>query len=167
MDQPRTPGRSLRAPSVKAFGLTGLTLLFLSTLLAGCSGSGKSNTVQGKVTLDGQPVSGVVTFIGPSKKKEAEKSSPINLADGMYSISDPELGVNTIIITGGLGGGGPGVGATRQPTGDMTKMTKDMMKDMTPQTGVAPPEKYANPATSGLSLEVKGGKQVHDLPLSK
>ncbi len=161
MDQPRT----LRHPRLrlwtKLVGLTTLTVVFA----IGCSGGTKTNAVKGKVTLDGQPVAGVVTFVGPSKKKS---SSPIKVDDGTYQINDAELGDNQIYIEKGLGAGGPGAVFSGGGNVGMREMPKDMGKDMPkPAMGVEPPEKYTNPSTSGLHFNVTGGTQEHDITLTK
>ena len=127
-------------------------------LVAGCGSGGKDakDQVTGKVTLDGKPVSGVVSFVFGDK----EISSPIG-TDGTYQIISPPTGTNKIYVKGGLGAGAPTVKGEMPKSGapEMPKLGGD-------STGVAPPTKYGAVTTSGLTFEVKGGKQTYDIVLT-
>jgi len=131
--------------------------LFAAVLLVGCSGSGPSTLVTGKVTLDGKQVTGTVTFTGPDNK---EVTSPIG-PDGMYHITDPALGENKVSVKGMLG-----VGGIAGPTPPPGKGSPPMPgKTSTAGSGVNPPPKYASP-DNGLKYTVKRGKQNYDIPLT-
>jgi hypothetical protein len=157
---PRNPGRT---GSIPVCCRAGLILAVVAVLFssAGC-GKPKTNTVSGKVTLNGEPVAGEVTFIGPSKKKT---SSPIT--DGKYKVVDVEAGENQITVAT-LGAGGPArVGPANMPQG-MQGIPGDPMKGMPVpsegSTGKPPPEKYATPG-NGLSFDVKPGSNDYDITL--
>lgn len=139
-------------------------LLFASFLIAtGCQQKGPKNLVEGKVTFKGGLVEGTVTFLGPDGKSVSAPIGP----DGIYHIADPSLGENKI---GVAGLGAPGMGSTKadmNPHVPGSKKTKGMeeMKTSPGALGVAPPAKYKDPEKSGLSYNVKGGKEKKDLDL--
>src|SRR5271170_475352 len=87
----------------RAFLLTGrgsrcFLLLVLMGMVLGCGGpAGPKNTVSGKVTLEGQPVAGIVVFLSGDGK---EVSGPINYLDGTYQIPDPPSGQVSIVVKG-------------------------------------------------------------------
>jgi len=138
----------LRKLSARFFcGLIVASLVAVVGCGGGSSGPGK-DSVSGKVTLNGAAVSGTVTFIGPDNRPV---ESPIR-PDGGYTIEKPSVGANRITVRGML-----------QP-----KLPKDAPPTGTTAggSGASPPEKYANPNTSNLSFEVKGGKQTYDIPLT-
>ncbi|MBM3979870.1 MAG: hypothetical protein FJ304_06230 [Planctomycetes bacterium] len=106
------------------------------------------NEVTGKVTLGDKAVSGQVVFVYSDGK---ELSSPIS-GDGSYSIPDPPAGSVKVCVRG--------MGGAVVPKGT------DIPKDAPGMgAGVAPPAKYANVATSGLTYDVKAGKQEYNIPL--
>jgi len=125
-----------------------LTLLIAAIFTAGCDKGGASNVVSGKVTLDGEPVSGVVVFIGADSK---EASAPAGI-DGAYKIENPPLGQCKILVKGTAGITG------MAPPKDAPAMGKQ---------GLAPPPKYGAPNSSDLSYEVKAGKHTHNIELKK
>jgi len=130
-------------------------LLLLSVLLwgAGCGPKGPKNSVSGKVTLNGKAVAGQVSFIGPDGK---EITSGIN-PDGTYMIPDPPTGQAKIVVKGMPGGGGvAGVQGTK---------TIEAPGATTAEVGVPPPLKYAAP-DNGLTFNVTGGKQTHNIELT-
>lgn len=143
--------------SVVALGLAAVVSLGL-----GCSGKLK-NEVTGKVTLDGKAVSGNLIFVGADKKELA----PILLKpDGSYTTDLPP-GEYTVAVRGmaGVGGGpAPMSTPTTVPSG-VTKMP-EMPGGAGSLGGTAPPEKYADAATSGLTFKSTGGKQTKDFPLT-
>jgi hypothetical protein len=136
--------------------LAGAVAALLPVLfVAGCGGSSTSHyTVSGKVTINGKPpVSGsTVVFIGPDNK---ERSGAIQ-DDGSYSVTDPSLGDNRIVVKGpsAMIASTPPPGAANMP-------------GMGPAAGgMAVPKKYENPG-NGLSYTVtKAKQQTHDLPLT-
>jgi hypothetical protein len=144
-------------------GFVALGLLAGLSLLAGCGGgggldSGAKNEVNGKVTLGDKPVGGQVVFVYPDGK---EAISPI-AADGSYLMPDPPTGLAKVYIKPLGGAGGPkGV-----PKGVPKGAPEMPAEGPGGPAGVAPPRKYQSVATSGLSFEVKTGKQTFNIPLS-
>jgi len=111
--------------------------------LAGCGPT--SGRVSGTVTIDGKPLDyGMVDFRGTS----GVASAPV--IDGAYA-------------------------AEQVPVGAVGIAVRSM-----PRPAIAPPsslgttahhgslpDRYLDPATSGLSVEVRGGQQRHDLSLTE
>lgn len=133
--------------------------LLALAVAAGCGGGGKEakNQVTGKVTMDGKPVNGTVVFVTSDNK---ELQSPIGSTDGTYQIIDAPNGSMKIYIKGSLAGTG---GALKEPPkgGPGPDMAKGLGG-----AGVDAPAKYGSAATSGLTFEVKGGKQEHNITLT-
>lgn len=137
-------------------GRAGLFLLF-AFLTLGCdkSGKGGANEVTGKVTLGDQPVAGDVVFVYADGK---ELATPI--VDGKYTMPDAPTGPVKVFIRPGLAAsgklvapkGGPEAGGGIPVAGGGSG-------------GAAPPQQYQSAATSGLTYEVKAGKQTYDIPL--
>src|SRR5262245_39277093 len=121
-----------------------LSLFAFLVLLAGCGKSEKLHDVSGKVLLDDQPLPmGTVTFVPDKSKGNNAKASCVGAvqADGTYSLGyEGKSGVPA-------GWYKVGVSASGMPT-TMPEMGKPMP--------VAPKiaGKYANPETSGISIEV-------------
>lgn len=128
-----------------------LSLFLLLTAMVcglGCSSNKDKDSVSGKVTLNGKPVTGIVAFIYPDNK---EVTGPIQ-AEGKYTISNPPAGEVKVVVKGGIIGGkvvAP-TGATGAPSGPVVE---------------SPPAKYASP-NNGLTFTVKGGHQTYDIPLT-
>lgn len=118
---------------------------------AGCGG-GKSKTesVSGKVTLEGKPVSGEITFVCSDGKEIKSPLAP----DGGYSILNPAKGDAKIGVKS-MGSAPPPTAGTKA---DITGMPAG-------GAGVPPPAKYGNPASSGLTYPVKGGEETHNIDL--
>jgi hypothetical protein len=162
--------------------------------VAGCGGGNNNGRVEGKVTFDGQPVTGGnVTFFTSSG---AAYSANIR-SDGSYSIADVPPGEMTVTVEtesinpnkkppptygggsgsgpgagmyGGKGGGGGGPGAPKGPDGKPYTMDKSPTPEgAAPQEGVYVkiPEKYASREKSGITKSVNSGKQTIDIELSK
>jgi len=125
--------------------------------ITGCpSKGGAKSSVHGFVKLDGQPVSGIVTFIGPDNKEVVGPIRP----DGTYSVDNPVPGQNKIIVKSML------------PTGGLKAPPKDTGPPMPTiggdSKGVPPPEKYGSATTTPLTFDVKGtGKQEFNITLSQ
>jgi hypothetical protein len=135
-------------------------VLFLAVwvCLSGCSKSktkGPKNSVSGKVTLGGRPVSGTVTFLGADNQ---QANSPIQ-PDGKYMIVDPPVGKVRVAVKAAAGMRG---GAAPLPGGRLPEMPG--MPGGGGQVGVPPPRKYANPE-NGLTFEVTGEEQTFDIEL--
>jgi hypothetical protein len=136
--------------------LAALPLLAAIIWAAGCGGGkGKTDSVSGKVTLDGKPVAGEITFICSDGK---EFKSPLT-QDGGYSIIAPPKGVAKIGVKGML----LGLGGTLKKA---DSKGGESLATGPGSSGVAPPAKYADPAKSGLTYDIKGGSETHDIALS-
>jgi len=133
-----------------------LSLAFLLALLVVVGGCKKDkdakDSVSGKVSYKGSPVSGIVVFVGGDGK---EASSPIN-PDGSYSVPNPPQGQVKILVKG-----------MAAPKGLDKQLPKDapQLGPGSGPGGAAPPEKYSKTNTSDLTFEVKTGKQTHDIEL--
>lgn len=135
--------------------LAALPLLAAIIWTAGCGGGkGATDSVQGKVTMDGKPVSGEITFVCSDGK---EFKSPLAL-DGGYFITAPAKGEAKIGIKGMSTGAAP-----KKPD---TKGGGELPGMGGAASGVAPPAKYADPAKSGLTYTIKGGNETHDITLT-
>jgi hypothetical protein len=138
------------------WGLLGLAFL----LLAGCSPP--SGTVSGKVTIGGQTVpGGSVSFVPPEGKgtQIAEISE-----DGSYTVRNLPPGKAAIIVEtkSAAPPAAPGGVRMNMPAGAPNAPGADAGKRY-----VAIPEAYSSAETSGLSYEVKAGKQEHNIDLQK
>ena len=137
----------------------GAIFLAVCGLLSGCSSAGPENVVTGKVTLDNEPVVGTVVFQGADGKKIDTRID----VRGIYFISPPPGKYQVAVV---------GLQPLTPDEIEATKKAQDKGPDGVPATkgtisGVAPPEKYADPAKSGLIVEVTKGKQSFDIPLTK
>jgi len=133
-------------------------LLFSTVFAMGCSGDGGAgkSEVSGKVTLGDKPVAGDVVFV---YSDNSEMMSPIG-SDGKYIMTTAKPGQVKIYIKPPMStsaGGAP-----------MPKGGPEMPKEgplAGGGGGVPPPAKYQSAAGSGLTYDVKAGKQVYDIPL--
>ncbi len=130
-------------------------MLSASLFAAGC-GEGRTN-VSGHVSLDGNPISGgMVAFYGPDNQVQ----TAIVGSDGSYTIDDALPGKNKI-----------GVQWNKMLTQDRPVREGDSDTAAVPSkpkkesTSFKIPERYADPQTSGLEVEVKGGASTHDINL--
>jgi hypothetical protein len=134
-----------------------LLVFSISTIaLVGCGSKGASDSVSGKVTMNGQIVAGQVIFITSDKK---EIASPIT-AEGVYTINNPPKGEVQIIVKGAVAPGGPV--ARPIPKGDKTP--GEPPPSPMASSGATPPAKYAQ-AGNGLKFTVTGGQQTYDIDL--
>jgi len=130
--------------------------LFLGLLvLGGCGSGGAANSLSGKVTLNGNPVGGTLTFSGGGKEVGPVPINP----DGTYKVENLPVGEVNIIVKGF-----PGVGVG-MPTAPPPAIKGMEMPTGAAKMGVAPPARYAAPG-NGLTVTVKGGKQTHDIVLN-
>ncbi|MCS7046459.1 MAG: hypothetical protein NZO58_08905 [Gemmataceae bacterium] len=127
----------------------------LAVMIVGCSGNEPAVQVSGKVTFEGSPVDGEIIFYGPGDK---EARGPI--LDGKYHVANPAVGMNTIVITKGLGG-------EFKPVGDPKIGGGGALLQGGGGKGVHPPAKYGAKETSDLKFEVKAGKQEKNFELTK
>ena len=120
---------------------------------AGCGGSHERQTtypVHGLVTLDGKPVSfGGVRFIPAGGRPLHAKIQ----SDGTYSLS-----------TGDEDGAPPGKYRIAVQVREIVKPAAAMEPPRPGKSHI--PEKYGDPATSGLVFEVVAGDNEHHIELS-
>jgi hypothetical protein len=136
------------------WGLLGLAFL----LLAGCGPP--SGTVSGKVTIGGKTVPrGSVAFVPPNGK--GTRTSEI-AEDGTYTVRNLPPGKAAIIVEtkSAAPPSAPGGVRMNMPAGAPNAPGADAGKRYVPI-----PEKYSQAGTSGLSLEVKTGKQEYNIDL--
>jgi hypothetical protein len=136
-------------------------LLAALALAAGCAkgdGVNRGGKLTGTITIDGKPVGGGEVIILSADGKHSMSGRIRN--SGAYEILEPPLGpCKLAVITSPL---------KEVPPPSKKKGPVDFTD---PKTGewpiyVAVPEKYEKPDTSGLVVEVKGGDQSHDIPLT-
>jgi len=134
-------------------------MLAAIVLVGGCGDkAGTNSSVSGKVMLDNQPVAGSVVFVYGTEEKA---TAPIG-ANGVYSIPNPPKGQVKVLVRGMPGAAAPPAGA-----GTPKKGPEMATIPGTVTPGAAHPAKYASPATSDLTYEVKGGNETFDIPLKK
>jgi hypothetical protein len=171
LDQQSTPwqgddkerlNRGMAFREVPEFLLVSLTLLLLAGLAAGAfflwpatkekaaRADNKPDTglVQGKVTYKGLPLpSGLITFHLPSKESFED-----NFLDGSYqAVGLPPGQYKVTVITKEIKG---------IPADAKMKVPGKFKGPLKGPKFVAIPQKYADPNTSGLAVEVKVGKQT-------
>jgi hypothetical protein len=113
--------------------------------LVGCGGTG---TVSGKVTLNGKPVPGGAVTIHDSEGQS--RNGGIN-KDGTYSVSNLAPGPAKVSVFTAME-----MKQVRNPEGG----AKNPLGEF-----VAIPDKYRSRDTSGLTLDVKSGKQDYDVKM--
>ncbi len=142
--------------------------------LAGCSdGSGARATVKGKVKLGEKPLyMGTVTFT--AKGADNRVGSGNIDQEGNYTVTDAPVGdvaISVSVPKMGMMAKMPGASdKAKPPTGVSTKDPSGGMAMNMPNidmTKIVPiPDKYADPATSGLTYKVERGQQTHDINLT-
>jgi hypothetical protein len=138
-----------------------LLLLFVALCLSvGCSGQkgGAKNEVSGKVTLGDKPVTGIVGFVYSDNSEVTAPTDP----DGKYTIANAKEGAVKVYVKP-VTDSGASVGAPI-----VQKGAADMPKEGPGgATGARTPPlpKYSSVNTSGLTYDVKAGKQTYDIPL--
>ena len=156
---PRFAPNSLPTSIWTAQRLTGLALFAgLVIVVAGCSPSGPSTTVKGKVTLKNEAVAGIVGFIKDGK----EVPGPIN-PDGTYFVNDPPIGTCKIIVKAIPGAAGAAPKGLEALPKDLAPKDK-LMPAQAGAAGLTPPPRYAQP-DNGLTFTVKSGANNHDIVL--
>jgi hypothetical protein len=120
--------------------------------------------VQGKITYKGAPLpSGLITFHLPTK----EPFEDLIMSDGSYeSVGLPPGQYKVTVITKefkGFPGNPKGKGF---PKGQMKGPKGGPPPEYIPPRYIAIPQKYADPKTSGLTVQVKVGKQNFNIDLT-
>jgi hypothetical protein len=126
-------------------------LLALSALVGGlgCGGAKEArDSVSGKVTLNGEPINGMISF-----RSGENETSPVPILNGIYKIENPPKGEVDIIIKEMPGMEGINTASPQ----DVSKTTVKM--------AAIPPARYAV-AGALPRFTVTGGKQTHDIPLT-
>ena len=132
-----------------------LWLLPLLVCAAGCG----SPKISGKVTYKGEPLHmGLVVFTAANGWSG---TAPIN-EDGSYSIANVPVGTVTVAVDSfGETGNLPARGKVmRRPRDEHAPPPPDAGP-----AGVKIPAKFKKADTSGLTIEVTGGRQTHDIKL--
>lgn len=158
----------------------GLLAVCLLPLL-GCSGSDRPALAKasGKVTLNGEPVSGATVMFLPAKGGRA--ASGVTDANGVYRMSgydDPELGVAVgehRVSVSKIGGEGafalaPAAPASEDPNANLVSPIAFQAEDPLnpPKIEYLVPQKYGNPESSGLTVTVPAeGSDQLNLELTK
>jgi hypothetical protein len=135
-------------------------LLAAAIVMSGCGGG--TSTISGTVSYDGKLLKGGnLTFVSDGKPSVG---TTIN-KDGTYTAKSVPSGKVTIAVeTESLNPGRRGGMAYKPPPGQQAPAGLASKED-TADRFVAIPPKYADPAESGLSLEVKGGSQTYNIEL--
>jgi hypothetical protein len=124
------------------------------TFLMGCGGGdAKKATISGKVTYKGAPLAGGTLKLVPTS---GGSSYPVYIKpDGAFQVTDAPVGNMQVAIEST----GSGTGATT----DSTKMAPPAgggrpVATPAPSNGPVIPARYNNPKTSGLTWDVKAGR---------
>lgn len=121
----------------------------------GCGGDAKLRSVHGVVTLDGQPLStGTVRFVPAAGRAASGKiRSDGTFTLGTYGKSDGALiGTHQVVVI------------AYEPAGGRTGGRPDMTV-ANPKIKPLVPERYMAPGTSGLTYEVKPGRNEATIKL--
>ena len=110
--------------------------LFVTVVFVGCNKS-MDGTIKGRVTYNGQPLEGAILQFG--YVGEGSSAQAITVDDGEFQVRT-----------------GSHLGAK---VGEYTV-------SVSPAQQGSIPAKYSNPKTSGLTLEVKAGKNTYDISLT-
>jgi hypothetical protein len=124
-----------------------VSLVVSTALLTGCSSNNPPlGKVSGKVTLDNEPLSGVIINFKPDEGRAATATTDAqgnyNL-EFSYGVMGAKVGRNTVMLEWPLGEGEPGTGGPQK----------------------ALPKKYTG-LNSELIVEVKKGRNTHNFDLS-
>jgi hypothetical protein len=136
---------------------------FLAAALAGGCGPGVAS-VSGVVTYHGQPVPvGTITFFGADHRTA---SAPLG-SDGRYQCDDVPTGPVRVAVGTPAPPPAHGEGLPQPPPLPVQDPHFPAQMVSPPPARVVPvPRRYADPATSGLSLEVGRGGRTFDVSLS-
>ena len=134
-----------------------VSALLIPTLLVGCGSSVVS--VPGEVVLDGRPVEKATVMLLP-RSKGGLPARGTSDANGQFTLVTEKVGEGVmpgeydVTVTRVEVSGLP-TGPSRPVTGGSVVRTKWIV-----------PEKYSNPKTAGISVEVKSGMEPLRLELS-
>jgi hypothetical protein len=129
---------------------------FVLATLEGCGASKPGGTVNGKVSYKGESVgAGMVTFFGSTADQVASASIA---KDGTYTASGVPLGQVRVTVST------PSPGPTAEQVAKNGFLKRKNVKASGEKT-VSLPAKFANAATSQLTLTVSEGSQPYDIEL--
>ncbi len=127
----------------------GMILLILA--LSGCGKA--AGTVSGRVAHKGKPlVSGTVTLVSDSGVAVTGRINP----DGTYKIEEAPIGVVRIAVKSSNAPGLPPV---------LVPWAPEDPENPGEEESSAIPAHYADAGKSGLTMDVAGGQQTHDINL--
>ena len=152
-------------------------LVCLLVCLGGCSGGGAppSGAVTGKVTIDGQPVTGgSIRFHPTAADSKSKPSGGVIGADGSYSVPDAPIGACKVTVDTGLAKGAATKNEPKGPGAEVMKKMQGPPAGMPAMGGgngagfvsgtkpIAIEAAYASAATTPLTAEVKRGANTHN-----
>lgn len=136
--------------------LSRASLLALMLIAAGCSSNAPA-TVTGKVTFKNEPViTGTVTIVAGDKTAIGGISP-----DGTYTVMDAPTGKVKIAVSSPKPATGPNV--PREVVRGRNRSDQTAQPQVDPNKWRALPDTVANPDTSGIETELKGGSQTYDI----
>ena len=135
-------------------------LVVIASLL-GCGGgaSGPTGTVNGKLTLNGQPAptGTVVSFSSQESARTGQVSS-----DGTFTVMQIPVGEYKVSVTPA-----PQNTFSEDPKQAMLKAMENQQKGIVPEPSEQIPGKYQSIETSGISYEVKEGSNDFTLDMKE
>lgn len=160
--------RPCETPSVVRKGHVWLVLL----LLLAVGGCGKSGQISGKVKYKGKPLpSGRIVFFNSADRQVASASIS---SDGSYAATVPSGTLKLAVVTPSSSQTLRSLPKAKQKNilEGIKKMKKGAFnplegenQELVPAQVISVPTKYADPASSGLTIEVLGGPQSFDIDL--
>jgi len=125
----------------------------LVIFLTGCGGLSKG-TVTGKVTMNGKPVSALVTVLAENNQAVSGKTDK----EGNYTVNDVPVGKAKVSLADRSDDPGPTGPLTVDPKAPVTAPPSTAAKAVIPK-------KYNEPTTSGIALTVVSGKNELNIDL--
>lgn len=154
------------------FSRRGIVAIALLACVGGCFGGGgpPSGSVTGKVTIDGQPLTGgSIRFHPASAEAKSKASGGVIGPDGSYSVPDAPLGACKVTVDTGLAKGAAPKNEPKGPGADVMKKMQGPPAGMPAMGGgngagfgggtkAVPIEPaYTSPSTTPLTADVKRG----------
>jgi len=130
--------------------------------LAGCFWKAPTGIVTGSVRFDGKPVAaGRITFLCESEGKPVFFA---DITDGAYRVERAPVGGARVTVQ--TFGAASSAGNVPTPPGSAPALPIPANVPRVGKPIAGFPERYLNPNTSGLSLEIKPGPQTQDFDLT-